>query len=102
MATSSTELPLTRNPKSSINETEDIFGDVAVTASNNPLIYIRNRIGDTGEPYEIPVSTSLSRFLCSSKTILTLLSVKNDWVQPIKSLSIPNYLICCPNFNLET
>lgn len=42
------ELPLAGNPRSWINKIHVTFGKVAVTVLNIPLMYIRNKIDNTG------------------------------------------------------
>ncbi len=61
--TFSIELPEAINPKSSTNDKDVTSGLISDTLSKTPLIYIKNRISDIGEPCGIPISISLFLFL---------------------------------------
>lgn len=62
---------------------------------------MRNKIGDTGKPSGMPVSTHFSKLAYPSITCLDFLLIRNDYIQSIKFLSIFTSLIYQASLTLE-
>lgn len=90
------------NPKSSIKDRNVTEGLVLETLLKTPLIYIRKRIRETGEPYRIPISTSLFSLACLSITSCTFRFVKNKLVPVKRSLSISSSIIHVKSYFFKT
>ena len=54
---------------------------------------MKNKIRETKKPCGILVSTFCFRFINPSMTSFTNLLVRNDYIQPIKSLLVPRLAI---------
>ncbi len=89
----SMDLPATKNPRSSINDRQVISGTRLSISKNTPLMYIRKRMGDTGDLCGILVSTLHLGLMNLSITSSTLLLVRKDCVHPIRSSLIPRSAI---------
>lgn len=69
---------------------------------NTPLIYIKQRIEEISDTCSIPDSTFCFGFEKLSMYNFTNLWVRNDFVKPIKLLSIPRSFVYCTNCTQET
>ena len=83
------------------NEKDTISGSSFSTCSKILLIYIKNKIGDTGDLWEISVSTSFLGLLWLFIISWSFGFVRNNFVQQIRSLSIFNSSIWAINWVFE-
>lgn len=82
------DLPATKNPRSSINNKQVISHTYFSISKNIPLMYIRKKMGDTGNPCGILVFTLHLCLMNLSNISCTHLLIRKDYAYPIKSLLI--------------
>ena len=71
-------LPSIMNFRLFIKDRQVIWGIFSFTFLNTPLIYIKKRIGDTGEPYGISIFIIISGFIYPSIISSTFLFIIKD------------------------
>lgn len=97
-----TDVPKAINPRSSANDKDVTVRLFSIIVSNTPLIYIRKKMGETDDPWEMPVSISLSLLSYLLMTNWISRSVKKDLVYATRSLSISRLIICVGSCSFKT
>lgn len=89
----SIDLPAIRNPRSSINKRQITFGTCISISTNSPLIYIRKKIEDTSNPYDILVAILHLGFMNPLIISSTYVSIRKDCIHLIRLSSISRLAI---------